>query len=81
MKRPPQDPEALLATLVRASRATTPTAEQAERLERKLSPWLDPKPGIPLRPFYAATALLGYLATPGGWTVRLVRRGRWLRGR
>jgi len=68
MKRPPQDPEALLATLVRASR-TTPTAEQAERLERKLSPWLDPKPGIPLRPFYAATAILavvglGLLAQP-----------------
>ncbi len=57
MKRPTQDPEALLATLVRASRAT-PTAEQAERLERRLSPWLDPKPGIPLRPLHATTAIL-----------------------
>ena len=68
MKRPPQDPEALLATLVRASRAT-PTAEQAERLERRLSPWLEPKPGIPVRPLYAATAVLavvglGLLAQP-----------------
>ncbi len=57
MKRPTQDPEALLATLVRASRAT-PTAEQAQRLERRLSPWLDPKPVIPLRPLVAATAVL-----------------------
>ena len=68
MKRPTQDPEALLEALVRASRAT-PTVEQAERLERKLSPWLDSKPGIPLRPLYAATAVLavvglGLLAQP-----------------
>ena len=60
MKGPTQDPETLLATLVRASRAT-PTAEQAERLERRLTPWLDPKPGIPLRPLYAATAVLAVL--------------------
>ncbi len=43
MKDPTQDPEALLEDLVRATRMGPPPM-QAQRLEQKLSPWLDSKP-------------------------------------
>jgi hypothetical protein len=61
MKPPAEDPEALLAALVQATRAT-PTAKQAERLEQRLSPWLEPKASAPARWRGAAKVLLAAIA-------------------
>lgn len=64
MKRSTQDAEALLESLVLASR-TTPTAQQAKQLEQRLAPWLDPRPSALSRGWRMASTIAIIIASVG----------------